>query len=117
MSNPKNYFHDRVVLLLLTINTFLAFVTVATVLLRLGDTSNSYIQAYRSNLGLNAYSVGGADQIISFAVFAVIVLGGQFYISWRLHSIRRHAAWIIMMMATLLLVLSFVIGNALLQLR
>ncbi len=113
----KKYFHDRFVLLMLTVNIFIAFVTVATILLRLGDTGNSYIQAYRSNLGLNAYQVGSLGQIVSFIVFSVSVLVGQFFISLKFHSIRKHASWMIMIFGGVLLVLSLIVSNALLQLR
>ena len=117
MANAKKYFHDRVVLLMLTVNTFLAFVTVAMILLRLGDTSTSYIESYRANLGLNAYKVGGASQIVSFAIFSVLVLVGQFFVSLHLHLIRKHAAWTVMFLACLLLLLSLLVSNSLLQLR
>lgn len=115
--NLKKYFHDRFVLLMLTINIFLTFVTVAVILLNLGDTSNSYIQAYRSNLGLNAYQVGGVGQIISFAVFAVAALVAQILISVRFYSIRKEASWTILVLGTLLLILTLIVSNALLQLR
>ena len=116
-SNIRKYFHDRFVLLMLTVNSFLTVVVIASVLLRIGDTSNSYIQSYRQNLGLNAYSAGGPEQIISFAVFAVFVLAGQFYISLKMHPIRKHVSWMIMLMGSLLLVLALIVSNALLQLR
>ena len=115
--SPRRYFHDRFVLLMLTLNAFLAFVVIASVLLRLGDTGNSYIQSYRANLGLNAYSVGGVGQIISFAVFAATVLVGQFYLSLRLYHIRKEVAWIVMILAFLLLLLTLLVSNSLLQLR
>ena len=115
--SSKKYFHDRFVLLMLTVNVFLTLVCVAAILLRLGDTSNSYIESYRANLGLNAYAVGGAEQIISFAVFAVAVLVGQFYISLKLYHVRKEISWIMMVLGMLLLVLAVVISNALLQLR
>lgn len=117
--NPhlRKYFHDRFVLLMLTINVFLTIVCVAFVLLRLGDTSNSYIQAYRSNLGLGGYQGGGVGQLISFAVFAVLVLIGQFFISLKFHAIRKHAAWTMMVLAALLLVLCLTVSNSLLGLR
>lgn len=117
MTNPKKYFHDRFVLLMLTINVFLTFVCVVSILLRLGDTSNSYIQAYRSNLGLNEYSVGGVEQIIGFAVFSIVVLVGQLFLSLKLHGIRKEVSWIVMIGTGLLLLLSLIISNALLQLR
>lgn len=116
-SNTHNYFHDRFVLLMLTINIFLTLLCIATILLRLGDTGSSYIQSFRANLGLNAYSAGGVGQIFSFAVFAVTVLAGQTFISLKLHPIRKQASWIVMLMACLLLVLTTIIGNSLLQLR
>lgn len=113
----KKYFHDRFVLLMLTINIFLTFVTVATILLRLGDTGNSYIQAYRGNLGLNAYQVGGVGQIISFAAFSIGTLVAQAVISARFYAIRKHASWIVMVMGALLLLLSLIVVNSLLELR
>lgn len=113
----RKYFHDRFVLLVLTVNAFIAIVTVVSILLRLGDTSGSYIQAFRSNLGLNAYQVGDVGQIVSFAVFAVAVLAGQFVLSLKFYAIRKHAAWLIMLLGTLLLVLSLIVSNALIQLH
>lgn len=113
----KKYFHDRFVLFALSVNTFLALLVVAFVFLNLGDTGNSYIQSYRSNLGLNAYQVGNVGQIISFAIFAVMVLIGQFLISLKFYGIRKHVSWIIMTLGMFLLILSLIVGNALLQLR
>lgn len=113
----RKYFHDRFVLVALTINVFLTLLAIAFVTLNLGDTGSSYIQSYRSNLGLNAYQVGNVGQIISFAVFSVAVLVGQFVISLKFYGIRKHVSWIIMVLGMLLLVLSLIVSNALLQLR
>lgn len=113
----RKYFHDRFVLLALTVNTFLTMLVIAFVFLNLGDTSGSYIQSYRSNLGLNAYQVGGPGQIISFAAFAVAAWMGQFVISLRFYGIRKHVSWIIMVLGTFLLILSLIVSNALIQLR
>lgn len=115
--NYRNYFHDRFVLFAFAINIFLTLAAIVNVVLRLGDTSDTYIQAYRSNLGLNGYSSGEAGQIISFAVFAVLVFFGQLFISLKLHGIRKHASWAVIVLATLLLVLTLIVSNALLQLR
>lgn len=116
-SNIRKYFHDRFVLLMLTVNIFITIVCIVTILLRLGDTSGSYIQSYRGNLGLNAYSVGGVEQIISFIVFAVAVLAGQVWISLKLHPLNKQASRVVMLMAMLLLILCVVVSNSLLQLR
>ena len=115
--NLKKYFHDRFVLLMLTINSFLTVLVTASILLRLGDTSDIYIKSYRANLGLNGYSAAGLDQILSFIVFAAFVLVAQFVLSLRLYHLRKQAAWAVMIMSSLLLVLSLIVANALLQLR
>jgi hypothetical protein len=115
--NYHNYFHDRFILFILAVNSFLTIASVSTIFLRLGDTENTYIQAYRSNLGLNAFSSGEASEIISFAVFAVLIFVGHILIGIKLHEIRKHASWITMAFGTLLLVLTLIISNALLQLR
>ena len=115
MATPKKYFHDRLVLLLLSINTFLALVGAAIILLRINpDASATYAVQYRSRLGLNAFTSGSASEIISFAVFSVFVLVFHFYLSRKAFPIRRHFAIAILGLGTLLLSLSIIVSNALL---
>ncbi|MEO8785294.1 MAG: hypothetical protein ABI221_03240 [Candidatus Saccharimonadales bacterium] len=118
MDIPKKYFGDRMVLLLITINGFLTVVTTILILLRL-DTgrSDGYFVQYRSNLGLNAYTVGNAGALLSFVVFAWLVLGFHTYLSIRTYRMRRHIALVSLAFGTLLLALTIIISNALLVLR
>lgn len=115
--NYKKYFHDRFILFMLTVNSFTAIITIVGVLLQLGDTGDTYIQSYRSNLGLNAFTSGDVTQILGFVVFAALVLVGQLFISLQLHGIRKHASWLVMSLGFLLLLMTLIISNALLQLR
>lgn len=119
MSNTRKYFHDRFVLLILTINIFLAFLCIATVLFRLGSAGDDYTYIYHQNPDsrISDFKVGGLGQIISFTVFAGVVLVGQLFASLRLYERRRAAAWIIMALSTLLLVVCLIVSNALLELR
>lgn len=117
MTNPRPFFHDRLVLLLLTINAFLVAVCVATILLRLGDTSESYIAQYRANLGLDAYKVGGVREVLSFIPFAVIVFAFQLVVGVRMYHIRKRVTHIILLLTTLLLVLTLIVSYSLLTLR
>jgi hypothetical protein len=105
------------VLFFLAVNTFLALAVIASVLLRLGDTSDGYIQQYRSNLGLNGYRVGGVGEMVSFVVFAVILFVFQLFISFRVYDIKKQAAWTVLVLTTLLLILSLFVSSALIQLR
>jgi hypothetical protein len=117
MINYKKYFHDRFVLLMLTINSFLALFITASILLRLGDTSDVYIKSYRENLGLNGYEAGGLGQILSFIIFAGFILIMQFALSLRIYHLRKQVAWAVMILGGVLLLLSLIVSNALLELR
>jgi len=117
MANPRPYFHDRFILLLLTVNSFLAIVCVLSVVLRLDETGGSYIAQYRSNLGIDHFKVGGAKDILSFALFAVLAYVFQLIISMRIYHIRKHAAWAVLMFTTILLIFTLIVSNSLLILR
>ncbi len=118
MHTPKRFIHDRVVLLLLTANTFFAVLTTLLVLLKLdGSRTEGYIVQFRPSLGLSAYYKGDSLDIVSFAIFSLFVLVFHTYLSARVYSIRRHFAIAILGLGLLLIILSLVISNALLLLR
>lgn len=115
MATPKKYFHDRFVLLLLSINAFLAIAGSMLILLRVEtDSASIYAVQYRSRLGLDAFTSGTAGEIISFAVFSVLIFAFHALLSKKAFPIKRHFALVVLGMGTLLLVLSIVISNALL---
>lgn len=118
METPKRFLHNRLVLLLLTVNSFLVLLTTVLILLRLGGgRSDGYFIQYRSNLGLNAYKVGGYSNLLAFIVFAIFVMAFHTVVSHRLYHQRRHASLVILALGTLLLGLTLVVSNALLVLR
>ena len=118
MSVPKRYIHDRLVLMLLTANTFFAVLTSVLILLRL-DTGRSegYIVQYRPSLGLSRYFKGDSLDIISFALFALFVLVFHTVLSIRVYRIRRTFALTILALGLLLILLALVISYSLLLLR
>jgi hypothetical protein len=115
MKIPKEYVHDRIVLLLLSINAVLSALTIITVALRLqGTNSEGYIVQYRANLGLNAFKVGGLGAVLSMVVFSVVVMAFHTVLSLRTFNISRSLALGILMLGTLLLALALIISNSLL---
>ncbi len=118
MQIPKKYFQDRVILLLLSVNTFLAFFGSILVLFRLDSgRSDGYIIQYRGNLGLDAYKAGGAIELLSFILFILVVLVFHTLLSIRVYSVRRHFATAILALGLLLLAVAIIVSNALLELR
>ena len=116
MPIPKSYFHDRLVLLLLSINTFVTLLGSLLIVLRLGH-SESHIVQFRSNLGLDAYTKGTSTPLLGFIVFSFFVLIFHLFISMRVWHLRRHFAVAILGLGTILLVISLIVSNALLVYR
>lgn len=114
MAIPKNYFHDRLVLLLISLNFFFAAVTSLLILFRL-DSSNTegIVSQYHSNLGLSAYKPGSMSTFLSFIGFVVLVLVLNTLLSMRMYHRRREFSVVVLWMGLLLLILALVVSNAL----
>lgn len=121
MATPKKYFHDHVVLLLLSVDAFLTLLASAFVLLRLSSGhGNGYIVQCRdcSNpLAINKFTTGSVAELLSFIAFAFLVLAVHTVLSMRAYHIHRQLAITILGLGILLLVLTIIISNALLMLR
>jgi len=118
MPATRKYFHDKVILLLLSANFFMAFLSSVLILLRLGDgRANNYIVQYRSDLGLSAYKTGTISGLLEFVLFILIVLAVHLVLSIRAYNIERQLSIIILSMGLLLLVIATIVSNALLVLR
>ncbi len=115
MTVPKKYFHDRVILLLLSTNVALCLVAVIWILFNLGDNNaNGYIVQYRGNLGLNAFKSGSAMTFVSFMLFAVFTTVFNAILSVRVFRVRRGFSVGVLAMSMLLLGLVIIVSNALL---
>lgn len=118
MATPKRYIHDRLVLMFLTANTFVAVLTSVLIVLRIDSgRTEGYIVQYRPTLGLSRYIKGDSIGILSFAVFSIFILLFHTFLSIRVYRIRRTFAITILAMGLLLLLLSLVISYSLLLLR
>ncbi len=116
MSHVRDFFYDRFVLFVLTINSFLTLVTILSVSLRLGNSEGVYVHAYRSNLGLSGITAGGSSEIISFIVFAVLIFTVHIFLAIKFHKIRKASGWVVLLFTTLLLTLNLIVANSLLDL-
>lgn len=119
MGEQTKYFKDHLVLLLVSINSFLAVASILFILIRLLSSSHvsGYIVQYRPSLGVNSYQTGGGTQLIAFMLFAALALGINITLSIRAYKIHRQLAVAILSLGILLIVLSIIISNALLYLR
>lgn len=117
MAIPKEYFHDRAILLLLTVSSFLATVGSLLVLLKFDSGRNEgYITQFRANLGISGYKTGDSYELLSFVVFLWLVLTINVILSIRVYKIHRQFSITILAMAVLLMLLAIIVSNALLVL-
>lgn len=115
---PEKYFHDRLILLLLSINSFVVILNTVLILLRLDSSrTDSYIVQYRANLGLSGFEVGTSATFWTFILFGLLVLVGNTVLSMRIYEMHRRFALVILALSTLVIVLSLIVTNALLTLR
>ena len=120
MAISKKYFHDHLVLLLLSINGFLAVAGSLLILLRLGTSSGTgYIVQFRSSptAGISDFKQGNLADLLSFAVFAGLVLVTHAILSHSAYRIHRQLAIFVLALGILLLVMMIIVSNALLVLR
>lgn len=118
MHVSKKYLHDKFILLLLSVNVFLAFLCIVLILLRggIGQGVNDYVVQYRANLGLSAYQKGSLVSILSFIAFACVSLAINVFLSIRAYPLRRALALAILSLGVLILLLVVIVSNALLAL-
>ncbi len=121
MAISKKYFHDHLVLLLLSINAFLAVAGSLFILLRLSTShGNGFIVQCRdcSNaLAINKFTNGSVIGLLSFVAFLALVLAVHTTLSLRAYKIHRQLAIAILSLGILLMVMTIIISNALLVLR
>jgi hypothetical protein len=121
MANPKQYFHDHLVMLLLSVNVFLAIGGSLFILLSLGTShSSGYIIQCRdcSNVvAVNKFTNGTITGLLGFVVFAGLVLATHTAVSFRAYKIHRQLAITVLTLGVLLLTLMIIVSNALLVLR
>src|SRR5262245_47971884 len=119
MPIPKKYLHDKLILLLVSIAIFLAFLCIVLIFLRLniGQGTEGYIVEYRSNLGISALRVGGVAGLLSFAVFALLLVVITIALSVRTYRVRRELALSVLAAGLLLLLFATIVSNALMVLH
>jgi hypothetical protein len=118
MTSTKKYFHDHFVLLLLSVNAFLAVAGSMLILLRLSTSHGSgYIVQYRASSGISDFKTGTVTGLLGFVAFAAVVLAAQTMLSLSAYKIHRQLAIFILSLGILLLVLTIIVSNALLVLR
>ncbi len=115
MAIEKKFFHDKSVLLLLTTNAILVFFSIAMILIRMTSSRTGiYIVQRRANLGIDQYTQGGVSTIIGFIVFSLLILVSSTFLSIKSYETKKYLTFVILSLATLLLICNFIVSSSLL---
>jgi uncharacterized BrkB/YihY/UPF0761 family membrane protein len=115
-AKAEGFLHDRRVLLVLSVNVFLALVAILSVALRLPRGSSTIVQ-YRAPLGIDAFQSGGELSLVSFIVFAVVILGSHSLLAYRVYPIKHQLSLLVLLLGSLLFVVAAIVGSALLAVQ
>lgn len=118
MDIPKKFWHDRLVLLLVTLMAILVVIGISVVLLRFDVSRNpTTIVAYRPNITGTQYLSGKPIDIYSMAVYMVVVSVAAVIISARVYVAKRPAAIFLLGSTVFLLILSTIVANSLISIQ
>lgn len=116
---PTKYFHDRAVLLLLTINSLLVITGVIFVLLHLDASKGTayIIQCRMCDTAAHEFKGGSAFDMVGFIFFLLITFAFSVVISRRVYNESRHIALATMLMASVLAIFGLLVSYSLFTLR
>jgi len=118
MHVPKNYFHDKTVLALLSALLFLVIATVLSIIARVitGDGSDYFVE-YRSNVGISAFRTAGLADMLTFIWFSLLIAVFSIGLSIRTYHIKRQLSHVVLLLGGLLVLLALIVSHSLLALR
>jgi hypothetical protein len=108
---PKNYFHDKSILTLISANGALLLVAVASVLFNVDSENNVSIISYRQSRAIQVS--GPTSDLYQFAIFALVVTLVSAVLSVKFYAHRRHLSISILGLNIVSLMLCLVVFNAL----
>jgi hypothetical protein len=115
MTIPKDYLHDRIVLLLLSINSFLTLLGTVLILWQMSSgRGTTYLVTFRDLGGIPIYRYGSAVDFLGFIFLLFFVLGMHVVLSAKVYAHHRNYALTILGLGTLLSILTTIVSTSLL---
>lgn len=117
MQNQKKYFHDRVVLLLLSFNILIALLISLFLSLKLSNLPASYYPIIQGRFPeyQKIYNHGTIVSLYSIVVFIVLIVFINAFLSIKIYPYKRDYSIIILGLGILLVVLSYLVSQSLMS--
>lgn len=125
MASNKHFLHDRTVLLLVSIQSFMTLLAATLILLKLSTVRGkvSFVTQFRSQPNALDFVTGGVGvngtvwDIVGFIVAAVLFFGVGTVLAYRVYKIDRSLSIVILTLTLILLLFLIAVSNILLTLR
>lgn len=115
MTIPKNYLHDRIVLLLLSVNAFLTLMGTVLIFWQMSSgRGNTYLVTFRDLGGIPIYRYGKAADFFAFVLLLFFLLVLHAALSAKVYAHHRSYALSILGLGTLLSILTIIVSTSLL---
>lgn len=125
MANPKQFFQDRTMLLIGSVETFVMLFTAVVILLRLDaiGEKTTFVTQFRSEpnavdfvsggMGIN----GSISEVISFIVATILFYVVGVVLAYHAYKLRRELALVVLALTFILQLFVLAVANILLALR
>ncbi|OGL34467.1 hypothetical protein A3F05_02525 [Candidatus Saccharibacteria bacterium RIFCSPHIGHO2_12_FULL_47_17] len=118
METTRQFFHDRLVLLLTAAIAVMLVVGVSLILFRFDVSKNpTTIVAWRPNISGASYQSGKPIDIYALAVFMAVTACAAIVLGARTYQIKRYISIFVLASSLLLIILTTIVANALISLQ
>ena len=114
--NIKNkYFHDRIVLLLLSFNGLISLLSSLIILLKLINLPTGYYPFVQGRFpsGQKIYNTGSIASLYSLIIFVLLMLVINSFLSYKIYPHKKDFSIIILSLNLLLVVLTYLVSQSL----
>ncbi len=115
MNNKNKFFHDRVVLLLLSFNTLISLSAGLIILLKLINLPSDYYPFVQGRFpsGQKIYSTGSVASLYSLVIFILLMLLFNSFLSYKTYPYKKNFSLVVLSLSLLLVVLTYLVSQSL----
>lgn len=115
MNSKNKFFHDRVILLLLSFNVLVSLSASLIILLKLINLPTGYYPFVQGRFpaGQKIYSTGSIASLYSFVIFILLMLVINSFFSYKTYPHKKGFSTIVLCSSLLLVVLTYLVSQSL----
>jgi hypothetical protein len=115
MINKNKFFHDRIILLLLSFNVLVSLSAGLVILLKLINLPSGYYPFVQGRFpsGQKIYSTGSITSLYSLVLFILFILLFNSFLSYKTYPYKKNFSITVLSLSLLLVALTFLVSQSL----